>query len=559
MLPTGRRPLTRPVARYRARRMPSPLPSLCRRLVGLLLAGVLVAVVSVVGDAPRAAEAATQHRISQFPAQGLCHFSDTFGDPRSDGRTHEGVDIIAPRGKYVYAAVNGVLSRKYVESTAPLTGNGWRLTRADGSFYLYAHLDTLAAGLGVGSVVSAGQILGTVGDSGNAGTPHLHFEVHPAGGAAVDPFPIVSAVDGCDTTVVPEQPGSTTPTTTVASEAVALADRWTFVKPVRVLDTGFGSVPANTKVTVSLLGHASLPGTTTGVMVRVRTRGETISGRVTLHRCGVTNEGTTLTVVPGRANATTSLVGVHRGAFCLTSTVAVPLVLEVFAVQSANGLGLLPINPRRALDTRYSGRLTPGTAVSVSGLRLGAPRGTRAVATTLTLLSPAARGTVSVGPCGGLMWKVPFTAAPTQVISGVVRVFDSGLCIVSDQPVHVIADVSGVWLDDDGLVAVGPQRWYDSRVDTEGGLVDLQGTIVQLPVPAGSTRGQFTLTVGGSTSDVTVWAWNCAYPQPEFPVTRATANTYNSVAFSLDLTGELLCLQASAPTRVVLDLQARSI
>lgn len=547
-----------PVARYRARRMPSPAPSLCRRLVGLLLAGLLVAVVSVTAAEPRSVDAATQHRIAQFPAQGLCHFEDTFGDPRSGGRTHEGVDIIAPRGKYVYAAVNGVLSRMYVEETAPLTGNGWRLTRADGSFYLYAHLDSLANGLGVGSVVSAGEIIGTVGDSGNAGTPHLHFEVHPAGGTAIDPFPVLSAVDGCDAVVVPEQPNSAT-TTTAVSESVPLAERWTFVKPITVLDTGFGSVPANTKVTVSLLGHGSLPEATTGLMVRVLTRGERASGRITLHRCGATNAGTTLTIVPGRANATTALVGVHRGTFCLTSTVEVPLVLEVLAVQSTSGLGLLPTNPRRVLDTRYAGRLTPGSPVAVSPIRLGAPSGTRAVTTTLTLLSPAARGTLSVGPCGGLKWKVPFTALSTQVISGVVRVFDSGLCIVSDQPVHVIADVSGVWLDDDGLVAVGPQRWYDSRVDTEGGLVDSLGAIVHLPVPAGSTRGQFTLTIGGSTSGVTVWAWNCAYPQPEFPVTRATAGTYNSVTFSLDLTGELLCLQASAPTRVVLDLQARSV
>jgi len=537
--------------------MPSSRPSLGRRLVGLALAGVAIATAGLAVDDGGRADAAAVHRISQFPAQGLCRFDDTFGDPRSGGRTHEGVDIIAPRGKYVYAATDGVLTRQYVAATAPLTGNGWRLTRADGSFYLYAHLDTFASGLAVGSVVAAGQIIGTVGSSGNAGTPHLHFEVHPGGGAAVDPYPIVSAVDGCATTVVPPQPSSTT-TTTVASEAVTLADRWSFVKPVKVLDTGFASIPAGTKVTVSLLGHEGLPSTS-GVMVRVLTRGERASGRLTLHRCGVTNTATTLTIVPGRVNATVGLVGVHAGAFCVTSTVAVPVVLEVMAVQSSSGLGLLPTNPRRAVDTRFTGMLTPGVALPVSAMALGAPAGTRGVTATVTLLSPSAGGTLRMGPCGGLQWAVPFSSAATQVISGVVRTFESGLCLTSDQPVHVLFDVSGVWLDDQGVVAVGPKRWYDSRTDTAGGLVDSLGTIVRLPVPAGSDKGQFTITVGGGTSDATVSVWNCAYPQPQYPIVRSTAGTYTSAALSLDLTGELVCLLASAPVRVVLDLQARSL
>lgn len=522
------------------------------------MVGVAIATAGVAVDDGGHADAAAVHRIAQFPAQGLCHYDDTFGDPRSGGRTHEGVDIIAPRGKYVYAATDGRLTRQYLDSAASLTGNGWRLTRADGSVYLYAHLDSFASGLTVGSVVTAGQIIGTVGDSGNAGTPHLHFEVHPGGGAAVDPYPIVAAVDGCATTAVPPQPSTPTTSTTVASESVPFADRWSWVKPVTVLDTGFSSLPANTKTTVSLLGYPGIPATT-GVMVRVLTRGERASGRLTLHRCGATNAATSLTVVPGRANATVALVGVYQGSFCITSTVAVPVVLEVMAVQSVTGLGLLPVNPRRALDTRFGGMLTPGVALPVSSVALGAPPGTRGVTTTITLLSSTGPGTLRVGPCGGLQWAVPFTSAATQVISGVVRTFESGLCISADRAVHVLLDVSGVWLDDSGLIAVGPTRWYDSRTDTEGGVVDALGAIVRLPVPAGADKGQFTITVGGGTSDAAVSAWNCAYPQPQFPIVRATASTYTSATMSLDLTGELLCLQASAPVRVVLDLQARSL
>ena len=87
------------------------------------------------------------------------------------------------------------------------------MTIADGTYFFYAHMSAFAPGLSVGSAVKAGQIIGQVGMTGDAPIPHLHFEVHPGGGASVNPTPYVKAVDGCKTSAVPPQPGDVVPGT----------------------------------------------------------------------------------------------------------------------------------------------------------------------------------------------------------------------------------------------------------------------------------------------------------------------------------------------------------
>lgn len=141
--------------------------------------------------------------IQVFPVQGRCSFTNTWQQARGT-RQHEGVDIIAPKGNLIYAVVDGTITRVY--SNSSLTGNGVRLTQADGTYFFYAHLDTIAPNIAAGTVVKAGQILGTNGATGNTGTPHLHFEVHPRGGAPIDPTPIVAAVNACHITDARPQP-----------------------------------------------------------------------------------------------------------------------------------------------------------------------------------------------------------------------------------------------------------------------------------------------------------------------------------------------------------------
>ncbi len=117
-------------------------------------------------------------------------YGDTWGAPRSGGRSHEGVDMLAPMGVPIYAVVSGTVSF----SQNRLGGNAASLIGDNGNRYYYAHLSSFE---GQGGRVMQGDVIGYNGDTGNArGTPHLHFEIHPGRGLAVNPTPSVRAA-GC--------------------------------------------------------------------------------------------------------------------------------------------------------------------------------------------------------------------------------------------------------------------------------------------------------------------------------------------------------------------------
>ncbi|MDE0131350.1 MAG: peptidoglycan DD-metalloendopeptidase family protein [bacterium] len=122
-------------------------------------------------------------------------FVDTWGAPRSGGRTHQGVDLLAERGTPVRAIHEGVLFRVDVGG---LGGLFIWLRAPWGDEYYYAHLEDFGPGIGTGKRVSQGDLIGYVGTSGNSPDyiPHLHFEYHPGGGRAVNPYPL--ALQACE-------------------------------------------------------------------------------------------------------------------------------------------------------------------------------------------------------------------------------------------------------------------------------------------------------------------------------------------------------------------------
>jgi murein DD-endopeptidase MepM/ murein hydrolase activator NlpD len=112
-------------------------------------------------------------------------FIDSWGAPRSGGRRHQGVDMMASTGTPVLAPASGTVSHR----GNSLGGMSFHLNGDNGVYYYGTHLSAY----GQAGHVSAGTVIGYVGDTGNArGTPHLHFEVHP-NGVAVNPYPYVAA------------------------------------------------------------------------------------------------------------------------------------------------------------------------------------------------------------------------------------------------------------------------------------------------------------------------------------------------------------------------------
>lgn len=165
----------------------------------LALALSLVLALAIIPGTAVPADAATEYEMV-FPVIGDVEFDNTWGNARSGGRRHQGTDIMADKMLPVVAVADGVVdwvhdgTRKNCCALGIAHDDGWE------TYYIHMNNDTpgtdngdswgFAPGIEKGSRVIAGQLIGWVGDSGNAeGTaPHIHFELHRPDGVKVNPY-----------------------------------------------------------------------------------------------------------------------------------------------------------------------------------------------------------------------------------------------------------------------------------------------------------------------------------------------------------------------------------
>lgn len=124
--------------------------------------------------------------------------TDTWGATRAEGRTHEGIDIMAPLGAPVRAAADGRVVKFFDSVRGGVTI--YQFDTSERFVYYYAHLNRRAPGLAEGDVVRQGDVIAYVGMSGNAPVPHLHFEIqrltperHWWEADSMNPYPLLRA------------------------------------------------------------------------------------------------------------------------------------------------------------------------------------------------------------------------------------------------------------------------------------------------------------------------------------------------------------------------------
>lgn len=136
-----------------------------------------------------------------LPVSGVtaAQLTDTYNDLRGGTRIHEALDIMAPRGTPVIAAIDGKVAKLFTSDAGGLTI--YQFDPGERYAYYYAHLDRYAPGLSEGQVLRRGDVIGTVGSTGNASpdAPHLHFAIFALGpekqwwkGTPVNPYPLLT-------------------------------------------------------------------------------------------------------------------------------------------------------------------------------------------------------------------------------------------------------------------------------------------------------------------------------------------------------------------------------
>ena len=142
-------------------------------------------------EVPPAPDPPPQPGVLVCPVDGAVTFTDDWGDPRSGGRTHTGTDLWAAAGTPLVAIESGTI---WSPNWHWAGGNGLYVNGDSGDRWYYAHMQGYAPGIADGVRVSAGQLVGYVGSTGNAVNPHLHLGYLPGAAYYANPYPMVASV-----------------------------------------------------------------------------------------------------------------------------------------------------------------------------------------------------------------------------------------------------------------------------------------------------------------------------------------------------------------------------
>jgi putative cell wall-binding protein len=366
---------------------------------------VVVAVAMLAGGLTAAAQASTDegpHHPMVFPVIGPVTWTDTFGAGRS-GHAHAGQDLMGTKLQELVAAASGTVT--FIQQTA-ISGNLLEITDDDGWVYTYIHLnndtpgtddgeadrpDTFGPGIEKGASVEAGQLVGYMGDSGNAeeAGAHLHFELQDPSGTTVNPYTALQeathldAAKGAAGSPIPRLAGADRVATSVAvsragwpsgaSEVVlAAGDRYAEALPASVLAAArsgpllltTGSAVADDVVAELDRLHAArvtiVGSVPSGVDAAVAAPGRTVE------RLGVAGDATTTAVAVaaaiGGASGTVVLVNGDRFADGVSATAVAAGRGWPVLLTTATTVPQRTVDEWRALGVR-SIELVGGTAV----------------------------------------------------------------------------------------------------------------------------------------------------------------------------------------------------
>lgn len=544
-----------------------------------------VAAITAVALLPlRTASGQTPLALERFPVEKPCTLLANYGDDRGPTRQHIGEDITAAKGQDVFAALPGTVTKVWT-ATPGVTGagNGLQIRRDDGTYLRYFHLNDFSPGFDVvGKVVSAGDVIGHVGDTGATGAFHLHFEVHPAVGPyviddTIDPLPLLVALGGCDGSGGGGGPPAPPPGPLPPKTPIFVPDdRAGFIAmtPERRLDTRLGDgggasldrVASGGMVEVSLVGV--VPDSATAVALNVTAADPAGAGYLTAYPCGAPPSTSTLNYRGGETVPGAVIVGLSAArSVCITTYSSSDVLVDLAGwFEPVGGSRLTPLTPTRVLDTRTdgTGRLIGGDVLAIDITAAGIPASAAAVALNVTATQSAGPGYVTAWPCDQLQPVASnLNPAAGATVSNLVNVAVGSagrVCLSSYDDVHLVVDALG-WFGSAGaeLTPVAPTRVVDTRDDLAGDRLTAGETLTvnvrnQAGLPADVTAVQATLTVTDPSSSGYLIAWPCGERPLASNVNYVGGVTVaNSAQVTLSAAGEL-CVFSLKATEVLVDI-----